>query len=57
MYTIISNGSSKIIIKNIKYKLNKQPYIEIETDARTVLGPCILINRYDTVTTFGKKVQ
>ena len=39
MYTISSNGSSKIIIKYIEYKLNEQRYIETYTEARRVVDP------------------
>ena len=34
MYTITTKGSSKIIIKHIKYELNEQQYIKTEIPAR-----------------------
>ena len=39
MYTIITNGSAKIIIKHVKYKLNEQKYFETKTDAQRVIKP------------------
>ena len=57
MYTKSTDVSSKSIIKHIKYKLNEQQYSETDTDARRIVDPWILVDRYDSVTPFGMEGQ